>query len=437
MAPVATTSASNNTNGLGNHSHDSSHLGFSTRAIHIGSEPSEETGALIPAISLSTTFKQDGVGGFKQYEYSRSANPNRDSFERALASLEGGKYGLAFASGSAVTATIMNALGPYSHIISVNDVYGGSYRYFNKVASQAQGIETSFLDLGGEEESVVTKLKENIRPNTKLVWIETPTNPTLRLIDIALVAKTVKSIKSDVAVVVDSTFLSPWYQTPLLLGADIVSHSVTKYINGHSDVVMGAIVTNDSAWAEKLKFLQNSIGAVPSAFDCWLALRGLKTLSLRMQAHGTSALQIATKLSNHPAIETVIYPGLPSHPSFNLALKQINPRALEKAKKSSDVTMTGFPYGGMVTLRLKSDPKDDGPANRFLEHLQIFSLAESLGGVESLIEMPSKMTHAAVSEEDRAKLGIGYNLIRVSVGLEDVDDLIKDLDQAFKAAGLV
>lgn len=319
--------------------------------------------------------------------------------------MEGGKYGLAFASGSAVTATILNALGPQSHIVSVNDVYGGSYRYFTKVASQAQGIETSFVELGGEDESVVSNLKSSIRENTKLVWIETPTNPTLRLIDIALVAKTVKSINPSIAVVVDSTFLSPWYQTPLSLGADIVSHSITKYINGHSDVVMGALVTNDTAWYEKLKFLQNSIGAVPSAFDSWLALRGLKTLAVRMQAHGTSALEIARRLSSHPAIETVIYPGLPSHPSFALALRQINPRALQKAAKTSDVTVAGFPYGGMVTIRLKSGAKDDGPANQFLEHLQIFSLAESLGGVESLIELPSKMTHAAVSEQDREALG--------------------------------
>jgi cystathionine gamma-lyase len=322
-----------------------------------------------------------------------------------LASLEGGKHGLAFASGSAVTATIMTSLGPQSHIVSVNDVYGGSYRYFTKVASQAQGIETTFVELGGQEDSVVANLKSSIRDNTKLVWIETPTNPTLRLIDIALVAKTVKSIRSDIAVVVDSTFLSPWYQTPLSLGADIVVHSITKYINGHSDVVMGALVTNDSAWFEKLKFLQNSIGAVPSAFDSWLALRGLKTLAVRMQAHGISALTIAKELSNHPAIEEVIYPGLPSYPSFALALRQINPRALEKATKISDIATTGFPYGGMVTIRLKSDAKDDRPANRFLESLKIFSLAESLGGVESLIELPSKMTHAAVSEEDRAKLG--------------------------------
>lgn len=304
-----------------------------------------------------------------------------------------------------MTATILSALGPQSHIISVNDVYGGSYRYFTKVASQAQGIETSFLELGGKSEQVVSNLQNSIRPNTKLVWIETPTNPTLRLIDIALVVKTVKAVREEIAVVVDSTFLSPWYQTPLSLGADIVSHSITKYINGHSDVVMGAIVTNSKAWAEKLTFLQNSIGAIPSAFDSWLALRGMKTLSLRMQAHGTSALAIAKRLSSHPAVDEVIYPGLPSHPSFALAQRQITPRALEKAKSASDITVTGFPYGGMLSLRLKSNPKDDKPANAILERLQIFTLAESLGGVESLIELPSKMTHAAVSEEDREKLG--------------------------------
>lgn len=245
-------------------------------------------------------------------------------------------------------------------------------------------------------------------------------------------ARIAKSINPNVTIVVDSTFLSPWFQTPLSLGADIVAHSITKYINGHSDVVMGALVTNSSAWHEKLKFLQNSIGAVPSAFDSWLALRGLKTLSLRMRAHGQSALTIANHLARHPAIETVIYPGLPSHPSFALAQRQV----AERARPREDPSSSGFAYGGMVTFRLKSDPKDDAPANKILEQLRIFTLAESLGGVESLIELPSKMTHAAVSQEDRDKLGIGHNLIRVSIGLEDVEDLIADLDQAFQAAGL-
>lgn len=437
-APIASTSVTP-TPGKAHLGHDQH--GFATKAIHIGSEPSAETGAVIPAISLSTTFKQKSVGDFT-YEYSRSANPNRDALERALAALEGGRYGLAFASGSSVTATIVSALPPKSHIVSVNDVYGGTYRYFTKVATVAQGIETTFAELASADSELVEQnLRKAMRPDTKLVWIESPTNPTLRLIDIPLVVKVAKSINPETTVVVDSTFLSPWYQNPLSLGADIVAHSITKYINGHSDVVMGALVTNSSAWVEKLKFLQNSIGGVPSAFDSWLALRGIKTLAVRMQEHGSSALIIAKELAKHPAVKEVIYPGLPSHPSFQLAQRQISPRAFQKAiargkAKGDGVEADGFPYGGMVTIRLASDSHDDQPANKVLERLQIFTLAESLGGVESLVEQPSKMTHAAVSQEDRDILGIGHNLIRISVGLEDVEDLLADLDQAFRGAGL-
>lgn len=437
-APIASTSVSPAPGKT--HSGHAGH-GFSTKAIHIGSEPSEETGAVIPAISLSTTFKQKSVGDFK-YEYSRSANPTRDSLERALAALEGGRFGLAFASGSSVTATIVSALPPKSHIVSVNDVYGGTYRYFTKVATLAQGIETTFAELANADTQLVEQnLRKAMRSDTKLVWIESPTNPTLRLIDIPFVVKIAKSINPETTVVVDSTFLSPWYQNPLSLGADIVAHSITKYINGHSDVVMGALVTNSSAWVEKLKFLQNSIGAVPSAFDSWLALRGIKTLAVRMQEHGSSALIIAKALTQHPAVKDVIYPGLPSHPSFQLAQRQIAPKAFEKAvargtAKGDGIEANGFPYGGMVTIRLASDARDEQAANKVLERLQIFTLAESLGGVESLVEQPSKMTHAAVSQEDRDLLGIGHNLIRISVGLEDVEDLLADLDQAFRAAGL-
>lgn len=436
MVPALTSSAS--TNGASSASasapdvaaHGGAELGFSTRAIHVGSEPDEGTQAVIPAISLSTTYKQHGVGGIKAYEYSRSANPNRDSFERALASLEGGKYGFAFASGSATTATILAALPPQSHIVSVNDVYGGTYRYFTKVATQTQNLNVTFAELGGLENDVEATLKATLTPETKLVWLETPTNPTLRLINIALVAKISKQLAPNSALVVDSTFMSPWYQNPLAHGADIVVHSVTKYINGHSDVVMGAAVTNSEAWADKLRFLQNSIGAVPSAFDAWLALRGLKTLPLRLRAHGESALRVAEYLASHAAVAEVLYPGLPTHASHALARAQVSQRAAPKHASGA------FAYGGMISFRLKSDPKDELPAREVLKHTNVFTLAESLGGVESLIELPSLMTHASVSEEDREKLGVQHNLIRVSVGLEDVEDLIADLDQAFKAAGL-
>ncbi|CEH16653.1 related to cys3-cystathionine gamma-lyase [Ceraceosorus bombacis] len=378
--------------------------GFSTRAIHIGSEPDAGTSAVIPAISLSTTYKQDGVGNFK--------------------------HGLGFSSGSAVTATILAALPPASHIVSVNDVYGGTYRYFTKVASTTQNINVDFVEMGGEAAAVEERLRDAVKPETKIVWVETPTNPTLRLIDINLVARVIKSIAPSAALVVDSTFLSPWYQNPLTLGADIVVHSITKYINGHSDVVMGAAVTNSDEWANKLRFLQNSIGAVPSAFDSWLALRGLKTLALRLKAHGQSALAVATYLSSHPAVAEVLYPGLPSHASHALARRQVAKRAAPKEASGP------FAYGGMVSFRLKSDPKDERPAKEVLKNTHVFTLAESLGGVESLIELPSLMTHASVSPEDREKLGVEHNLIRVSVGLEDIDDLIADLDGAFKAANL-
>ncbi|KAK0547391.1 cystathionine gamma-lyase cys3 [Tilletia horrida] len=429
--PIATVpqSASAPTNGA-EASHTDS-FGFSTRAIHIGSEPSAETGAVIPAISLSTTFIQDGVGGLRGqgYEYSRSGNPNRFSLERAVANLEGGSHGFAFSSGSAVTGTILNALPPNSHVVSVNDVYGGTYRYFTKVAS-VHGIDLTFVDLEGDEAGVAQRLADALKPETKLVWIETPTNPTLKLVDIELVVRTVKKHQPDARVVVDNTFLSPYFQQPLALGADIVVHSATKYIGGHSDVVLGLAVTSDSAWVEKLKFLQNSIGAVPSPFDCWLALRSLKTLALRMRAHGDAALKVATFLESHPAVENVVYPGLASHPSHAVAVKQVVRRPGVAEPQASE----SFPYGGMVSFRLKSDPNDPKPADLFFSKLQVASLAESLGGVETLVELPSRMTHAAVAPEDRLKLGIGHNLIRLSVGVEDTDDIIADLKRGLAAA---
>ncbi|RDB17457.1 Cystathionine gamma-lyase [Hypsizygus marmoreus] len=430
MSPSVTTNGTGtgNANGV-----KKSHLGFGTRAIHVGSAPSKDTGAVIPAISLSTTYKQDAIGVHKGFEYSRSGNPNRDAFEATLASLEsGGAHGLAFSSGSATTATVLQSLGPAAHIVSVNDVYGGTFRYMNRVAAENQGLETTFLDLEtADDETIVA----SIRDNTKLIWIESPTNPTLRLIDIARIAGLAHSHPSHPLVLVDNTFLSPFYSSPLLLGADIVLHSLTKYVNGHSDVIMGALILPEhhAAVAEKLRFLQNAIGAVPSPYDCWLAQRGAKTLHLRMKAHGTNALAIAKFLERSPHVEDVIYPGLASHPRNDLAYTSLSPHARKfidslLLKESED---GGFPYGGMISFRIRGGEKE---AEKFLTSTRIFTLAESLGGVESLAEHPARMTHGSIPEAERAILGIGGNLIRLSVGVEDVDDLIRDVEQALEIA---
>ncbi|KAJ2797086.1 cystathionine gamma-lyase cys3, partial [Coemansia guatemalensis] len=324
--------------------------GFGTLAIHAGSEADPATGAVIPALSLSTTFKQRAVGDFA-YEYSRSGNPNRSNLEAAVAALEHAKHAFAFASGSATTATILNMLTPGSHVISVDDVYGGTHRYLHKVASSV-GVETTFVDLAD-----AGSLRGAVRDNTRLVWVETPTNPTLRLVDIAAVAE--EAHAAGLLVVVDNTFLSPYFQTPLDLGADIVVHSATKYLNGHSDVVMGVAATNDDAVATKLRFLQNAIGAVPSPFDCYQAQRGLKTLHLRMRQHAANAQRVAEFLAASPLVDSVIYPGLDSHPQHALAVRQ----------------MRGF--GGMVSFRIRGDTHT---ADRFLQRTQLFTLAESLGG---------------------------------------------------------
>ncbi|ORZ21258.1 Cys/Met metabolism PLP-dependent enzyme-domain-containing protein [Absidia repens] len=375
--------------------------GFGTRAIHAGQEPDPVTGAVIPPVSLSTTFKQTAAGVHSGYEYSRSGNPTRHNFETAVAALEGGKYGLAFASGSSVTATILNTLHSGAHLISVNDVYGGTYRYFTKVAVH-NGVEATFVDL-----NEASNVKPHFKENTKLVWVESPTNPTLRIIDIRAIADYAHA--HGALLVVDNTFMSPYFQNPLALGADIVVHSVTKYINGHSDVVMGVAVTNDQAVYEKLQFMQNSMGAVPSAFDCFLARRGLMTLEVRMQRHASNAQALAEYLETNDHIEEVIYPGLPSHPNHELAKQQ----------------QRGF--GGMISFRVKGNLDN---VNKFLGNLNYITLAESLGGVESLIELPCIMTHGAVSAEDRAVLGITENLVRMSVGIENVEDLLSDLKQA-------
>jgi len=382
-------------------------FGFSTRAVHVGQEPDPVTGAVIPSISLSTTFKQSAAGVNTGYEYSRTNNPSRNSFERAVASLESAKYGCAFASGSATTAAIINLLKAGDHVLSIDDVYGGTNRFLKRVAS-TQGIESSFVDL-----SDPNVLKTEIKENTKLIWIESPTNPTMKIVDIKALIKITKEINKDIIVVVDNTFMSPYFQTPIALGADICVNSVSKYINGHSDVIMGIAVTNSEEIIERLRFIQNAVGAIPSPFDSWLANRGLKTLAVRMRQHEKNALAIAKFLEAHPLVEEVYYPGLESHKQHELAKKQ----------------MKGF--GAMMSIRIKGNLDT---ANKFLSSLKIFTLAESLGGVESLCEIPCIMTHAAVPPEERAKLGITDTLIRLSVGIEETEDIIRDLDQALKLA---
>ncbi|KAG6840553.1 hypothetical protein C0991_005870 [Blastosporella zonata] len=408
-------------------------LGFGTRAIHVGSAPDKETGAVIPSISLSTTYKQDAIGVHKGFEYSRSGNPNRDAFEETLASLEaGGAHGLAFSSGCATTATVLQSLGPGSHMVSVNDVYGGTFRYMTKVAAVNQGLETTFIDLENADDDALIAA---IRPNTKLIWVESPTNPTLRLIDIARISSVAHVHPSKPLVLVDNTFLSPFYSSPLLLGADIVLHSLTKYVNGHSDVVMGALIlpSHHAPLAAKLRFLQNAIGAVPSPHDCWLAQRGAKTLHLRMKAHGSNALAVAQALERSPHVEEVIYPGLASHPRNHLAYASLSPHALKfvEAQIQHGLSTGGFAYGGMISFRIKGG---DVQAEKFLTSTKLFTLAESLGGVESLAEHPARMTHGSIPEKDREVLGITGNLIRLSVGVEDVDDLVHDVEQALEAA---
>jgi len=377
--------------------------GFGTKAIHVGVDPDPNSGAVITPISLSTTFMQSSPGVHKGYDYSRSGNPTRAAFEKNVAAAENANFGLAFASGLSATTTVTHHLRAGDHVICMDDVYGGTRRYFSRIAARF-GVTFTFCDFSrpGELEAAITT-------HSKLVWLETPTNPLLKITDIRGVATIAK--KHNLLFVVDNTFMSPYFQNPLDLGADIVVHSVTKYISGHSDVVMGVVVTNRQDLYDDLKFLQNGIGAVPSAFDCFLALRSMKTLHVRMREHERSATTVALFLSQHPLIERVIYPGLPSHPQHELAKQQ----------------MKGF--GGMITFFLKGGINE---SRTFLENIKIPALAESLGGVESLIELPSVMTHASVPAEERAKLGISDSLIRLSVGLEDVEDLIADLTQALQ-----
>jgi cystathionine gamma-lyase len=357
-------------------------------------------------IYATSTYVQESPGQHKGYEYSRTHNPTRMALERCVAGLEGGEHGFAFASGLAATATVLDLLETGSHVIVMDDVYGGTYRLFENVRRRSAGLQFSFVDM-----TDLSRLEQALRPETRMLWVESPTNPMLKLADLRAVSEFGR--RNHLLTCADTTFATPWIQNPLEMGFDLVIHSTTKYLNGHSDIIGGIVVTGDKVeLSERLGFLQNAVGAIAGPFDCFLALRGIKTLGLRMERHCDNAMQIAKFLEQHPKIERVIYPGLPSHPQHDIARRQM--RA----------------FGGMVTTFLKGGLPQ---ARSFLENLEIFALAESLGGVESLIEHPAIMTHASVPPDIRQKLGIHDNLVRISVGVEDVQDLIDDLTQALKA----
>ena len=374
---------------------------FETRAIHAGCEPDSGTGAIMTPIFQTSTYVHESPGKHKGYDYSRTHNPTRTALEKNIASLEEGNYGLAFSSGMSAISTVTQLLDADDHVICCDDVYGGTFRLFDKILKR-YNLEFDFVDITSSQ-----SLERYIKSNTKLIWLESPSNPLLKLVDIEAIAKIAKS--RGIVTVVDNTFATPFFQQPLKLGAGIVMHSTTKYLNGHSDVIGGALVTNDQYLYNKLQFLQNAVGAVPSPFDCFLVLRGIKTLAVRMERHAGNALKIAKFLESHPKVRKVIYPGLKSHPQHELARKQ----------------MSGF--AGIITFFIKGGLE---AARRFLEKVKIFSLAESLGGVESLIEHPAIMTHASLPKEVREKTGISDELIRVSVGIENIDDLIDDLEHA-------
>ncbi len=374
---------------------------FSTRAVHAGQKPDPATGAVMTPVYLTSTYVQESPGVHKGFEYSRTQNPTRKALEENLAALESGEYGLCFSSGMAAISAVISALNSGDHVISGNDIYGGTYRVFTKVFERF-GILFDFVDTTDPKEVL-----KKITPKTKLLWLETPTNPLLNITDISEVSKIAH--EKNISVAVDNTFATPYLQEPLTLGADLVVHSSTKYIGGHSDVVGGAVITSDKSWHERLKFIQNSVGAVPGPMDSFLLLRGTKTLALRMERHCENALKIARFLSQHPKVLKVYYPGLESHKGHSLAKKQM--RA----------------FGGMISFELA-----DGfeAAKKMASQMKFFSLAESLGGVESLIGHPATMTHAAIPREERLKRGLTDGLIRLSVGIEDAEDLISDLDQA-------
>ena len=376
---------------------------FESKVIHAGQKPDPQTGAVMTPIYATSTYAQSSPGEHKGFDYARTRNPTRDALEACLAELEGGKTCFAFASGMAAIGTVLELLDSGSHVVAMDDLYGGSYRILERVRKRSANLSASFVDLTSLE-----ALEKALRPETRMVWVETPTNPLLKIVDLEAVAAIAR--KRKLISVCDNTFASPWIQRPLELGFDIVVHSTTKYLNGHSDVIGGAAILRDETWRERLAFLQNAVGAVPSPFDAFLTLRGIKTLALRMERHCANAMHIAAWLEKHPKVARVIYPGLATHPQHRLAARQMNTR-----------------YGGMVSAVLKGGL---GAAKRFLERCKLFTLAESLGGVESLIEHPAIMTHASLPEDVRANLGIDEGLVRLSVGIENVDDLIAELKHA-------
>lgn len=384
-------------------------LAFDTRVIHAGQQPDPVTGAVMPSISVSSTYRQKSPGDHTGYEYGRTHNPTRQAWERAVANLEDGAQAYAFASGLAAMATILDTLPANSHIVAGDDLYGGSYRLFERVRKHSAGLRVTYVDSRD-----AAAVRAALQPDTRLIWIETPSNPLLRLTDLAAVARIAR--EHGALAVADNTFASPWAQRPLALGFDLVAHSATKFLNGHSDVIGGVAIVGgeprQAALREQLGFLHNAIGSVAGPFDSFLALRGLKTLSLRLERHNASAAELAAWLSEQPQVERVLYPGLPSHPQHELATRQ----------------MRGG--GGMISVALKTDLAG---ARRFLERVELFTLAESLGGVESLISLPALMTHASIPAEVRARLGITDALVRLSVGIEDVTDLRRDLAAALAA----
>jgi len=373
--------------------------GLGTRAIHAGQTPDPTTGAIMTPIYATSTYVQESPGKHKGYEYSRTQNPTRMAYERCVADLEGGVAGFAFGSGLAAASTVLDILDTGSHVIAMDDLYGGSYRLFEKVRRRSAGLDFTFIDLNDD-----AALKAALKPNTRMIWAESPTNPMLKLVDLSKVAKFAK--KHGLILVVDNTFCSPMLQRPLEYGGDLVLHSATKYLNGHSDMVGGIVVAGNADMAERMAFLQNSVGAIAGPFDSFLAMRGLKTLHLRMQAHCAGAMELAKWLEKHPSIERVIYPGLKSHPQHALARKQMDAA------------------GGIISVEVKGGMKR---ARQILERCELFALAESLGGVESLIEHPATMTHASIPPANRKRLGISDGLIRLSVGVEDIADLRHEL----------
>lgn len=380
-----------------------SNMRFESQVIHAGVEPEPTSGAVMTPIFQTSTYAQASPGETKGYEYSRTDNPTRTVLQTNLAALENANKALVFASGMASIDAVLNLFKQGDHIVAGNDLYGGTYRLMARIATQ-RGLEFSFVEMQD-----LDAVRAAMRPETRLVWIESPTNPLLRLVDVDAISKIVH--EGGALLGVDNTFMSPYFQKPLDLGADIVMHSMTKYLNGHSDVVMGALMVRDEELYERLKYLQNAIGAVPSPFDCWLVLRGLKTLAVRMDRHATNAAKVAQWLEEHPKVERVVYPGLPSHPDHELAVRQT----------------TG--HGGMITFFLTGGLEE---ASRFLSRVKLFVCAESLGGVESLIEHPAIMTHASVPPEIRAEIGLTDSLIRASIGIEAVEDIIEDLAQALE-----